>query len=313
MAVYGADTRIGCKLIALLKQNNLGVLPRPVHWAIGKSANEIRADVKEKQPAVILNCLIDPDSGDLPVDETAAYVAVTQSLVSQAKQAGSRYIHCSSSRIYGTSDKPEQGKCYAEYDSVLVKGDDPWRQLIAATERTVLLHTLLANPVASRTANDRFGFYVARFGHVIGFGESRSQRFPAVHTLSACLEAATQSNCTLVCDNPDYLLTPLSVAMAARCVADLCEPSCPAPYGFYNIGSSNSVTLRQICTQLAIRHGVYTSLVPSSDRRDAKVIYGVDSNQGVDSSWWLSRGLRKLPAWQAAISELMVDRDLCAV
>jgi len=300
-------------LIALLRQNNLGVLPRPVSWAIGKSSAEIRADVVDKQPGVILNCLIDPDSGDLPIDETAAYVAVTQSLVSQAKQLGCRYIHCSSARIYGLGDKPEHGNSYAEYDSVLVKGDDPWRQLIAATERTVMLHTLLANPVASRTANDRFGFYVARFGHVLGFGETRSQRFPAVHTLSACLQEASQNNCTLICNDPDRRISPVSVGTAAGCIADLCEPRCQAPYGFYNVGSTDTVSLREICTQLALRHGVYTSLVPFSGRRDAKAVYGVDADQAVNPAWWLSRGMRKLPTWRAAVAELMVDRDLCSV
>ena len=313
VAVYGADTRIGNKLVAMLKANNLGVLPRPTQWAIGKQSDVIRADVAAKQPAIICNCLIDPDSGDLPIAETSAYVTVTQALVSAAKQQGCRYVHCSSARIYGPGDKPDQGNSYTEYDTVLVKGDDPWRSLVAATERAVMYQTLLANPVAARTSNIDFSFYVLRFGHVISFEESRSQRFPAVHTLSACLLAAKQTSKTFVCDNPDRLISPITSTFAATCVTDVCNAACPAPYGFYNIGSSEPTTLREMCSRVSLRSGVFTSFAASTPRHSDWRVYGVDANQSVNSDWWVSRGMRAVPRWQAAIRDLMRDSDLCAV
>lgn len=312
VAVCGADTRVGVKLTEQLRAAGLGVLPRPVSWALETPPRKIRQELNAKKPAVVVNCLVDPDGGDMPARGVVHYLNATASLLSQCKAAGSRYVHVSSARIYGPLDQPESGKAYGEYDAVLLDVADPWRQLIAATERLVMSQTMHANPVATKATCDTFGFYVARFGHVLDFSELFSQRHPQVTPLSVCLTELANGRDTVVCENPEVLLSPLSSTFAAKVLVDLSKPSCTAPYGFYNLGSSSPVSLRELCRMVTMRNSGFASFVPAARRHADLSVYGVDTNQAVSSELWHHRGMRRVPTWQAAIRPLLMRDPLVA-
>jgi dTDP-4-dehydrorhamnose reductase len=303
-AVCGADTRIGNRLAKKLPEQHIGVLPRPMSWAMDSSVKTIQEYLSTKSPTVVYNCLMDPDGGDEPYS-ALSYAAATLGMLNYCRKHGARYVHVSSSRVYGPTDRPETGNTYSEYDSVLLGGDDPWRRLIAAAERHVMSQTMFANPYAISHMSPHFGFYVARFGHVISFDELNCDRYSEVMPLACCLKLASQQNIELTCDAPDALLSPVSVEFAADCLVDLAKPACMAPYGFYNIGSSDQVTLRQLCLLIARHFGYFTTFTsPGKPGRD-KAVYGLDANQAVCSDWWVGRGMRKVPSWKAAIKPLL--------
>lgn len=304
-AVCGADTRIGNRLLKRLPEEHIGVLPKPLSWAIDNSVKSIQEYLAAKCPTVVYNCLMDPDGGDEPYS-ALSYAAATSGMLNYCRKYGARYVHVSSSRVYGPTDKPETGPGYHEYDSALLGGDDPWRRLIAAAERHVMSQSMFANPSAAKQMDSHFGFYVARFGNVVSFNELNCDRFSDVMPLSCCLKLAAQQNTELACDVPDALLSPVSVEFAADCLVDLAKPSCLAPYGFYNIGSSDQVTLRQLCMLVARQFGCFTSFTPAAASKRATAVYGLDSNQAVCSDWWVSRGMRKVPSWKAAIKPLLL-------
>lgn len=303
-AVCGADTRIGNRLRKKLPEQHVGVLPRPMSWAVGSSVKEVQEYLTEKSPTVVYNCLLDPDGGDTPYS-ALSYAAATLGMLNYCRKHGARYVHVSSSRVYGPSDQPEIGPTYSEYDSVLLGGSDPWRKLIAAAERHVMSQAMFANPFALSQMSPHFGFYVARFSHVVSFDELNCDRYSDVLPLACCLKMASRQNLEFACDAPDALLSPVSVDFAVDCLADLAKPGCPAPYGFYNIGSCDQVTLRQLCLLVARQFGYFTTFVPTSKSGTKASVYGLDANQAVCSDWWVSRGMRKVPSWKAAIKPLL--------
>lgn len=304
-AVIGADTRIGRQLEAKLSAADAGMLPRPTSWVIGKRAKDVMLELVEKQPAIVVNAIIDPDGGDDP-RHAADYIAATQGMIEYCRRRGKRYIHVSSARMYGPGDQPSDGSRYSDYDTTLLQGRDGWQQLLAAAERLVMGQICLSNPLAARTMHPHMGFYVLRFGHLLDFEPLQRSHHSDIWTLSEMLVNATEQTQTVVCGNPHSRITPLSTEFAAACVADLCRPATLAPYGFYAVGSCDQVSVQQICTALSQISGHYTEVQPDTGRASShKRVYGLDAHQAVDSSLWLSRGLRQLPSWKAALRQLV--------
>jgi nucleoside-diphosphate-sugar epimerase len=301
-AVCGADTRLGARISQRLTAAYMGVLPRPTCWCLSEPAAEIEFALMEKSPSVVFNCVMDPDGGELPFSP-AAYVRATQGMLSYCQRVGAKYIHVSSARLYGPDDSPMSGDAFTEYDVAVATGNDPWRPVLAAAERQLMLQTMLANSAMLTKTDAKFGYYAVRLGHVVSFDELNTERYSEVFTLSEFVQRAIGKNIEVICDRPGSRMSPLSADFAADCLADLAKPTCLAPYGFYNIGSADSVSLRELCLQLARKSGCMASFASCGDSH-AQCLHGFDSDQAVCSDWWVSRGMRKVPSWKAAFASL---------
>lgn len=304
VGVCGADTRIGRRLTERLSEAGLGVLPRPADWSLGVSVSELQRYFGEKQPAVLVNCLVDPDSGELPKD-VVRYVTTSRSMIQYAQKANARYVHVSSARLYGPQDFPEVTGGYAEYDVALADCGDVWRQLVASVERAILHETTFANPVAAKRTEDKFGYYVTRFAHVMSYDEACLDRYVELLTLPAMLKELTQRNVDVVCEGADAAISPISLEFAVECLTDLCLPRCALPYGFYNIGSSDATTVRRLCMEFTKRLGNFATLHGTGNNGRYRQLGGVDSMQAVNSGLWVRRGMRRPPACGDSIRALL--------
>jgi hypothetical protein len=304
VGVCGADTRIGSRLVTRLTEAGLGVLPRPSDWSLGVSVDELKRYFGEKYPSVLVNCLIDPDSGELPKD-VSRYVTTSRSLVKYSQSANARYVHVSSSRLYGPQDFPEARGGFAEYDTALADCGDVWRQLVASVERSILHETTFANPVAAKRTEDKFGFYVTRFAHVLSYDEACLDRYAELFTLPAMLKELTQKSVDVVCDGADAPISPISLQFAVECLVDLCQPRCALPYGFYNIGATTATTVRRLCMELTKRFGNFATMHGTGNNDRYRQLSGVDSMQAVNSALWVRRGMRRPPACSDSIRALL--------
>lgn len=308
--IYGADTPLGNavakKLIATDKFN---CVQRVSDYFTTDVVPSIHREIHKVNPSVVLNCLVDPDSGYYPHNAMERYIAPSHAMITQTRRRGGRYIYCGSARVYGQQEELVGRSGYSEYDPWMAFSDDPWRAVCQSMEASLWQQVSPQNFQAKYETEVGFEAYCLRFGHIL-FKKHPDDRPLDAYTLSRSIQAAMHGKQNFSCGRTNQLVSPINVDAAADAVVELCSKR-PRPMpGTYNIGSSKTVTIDRLFSYLSMisRKPVCVGSVCAASA-DSIGIYGVDADQGLDTSFWSSRAKTQLPTWEQAV--MSVVRSVC--
>lgn len=300
--IFGAHTRLGQAICSLLMQAGYDPICMTYDLMLPNPTDSVYKACANKKPAVIINCLVDPDSGEFPTtDPVFFYAAPTQAMVQQATALGSIYIHCSSSRIYGQPDNRRPKRPYEPYDTA-VSGDDPWSRILIELERTVAMFANRYTPLRLRS-NRVSTTYVLRFGHLLH--DLAYEGKPAsILTLDRALRLSVASDRTFAVESTLQMLSVLTTSAAADCVLQCITESYRLIAGYYNIGSE-PVTVSQLFCTASLMSNKATKLVSTSEAGITyPTIMGLSTYTGVSSREWLDQGMRFDTQWRKSLQRM---------
>ena len=314
VAIFGANTRLGQALCRELKNVAAELLCYTIESLEAEPEKTAYMAIQVKKPPFIINCLVDPDDGNPPRGQKfiGCVSYVTQVLVQQAMRLGLRYIHVSSSRVYGWCDdlRCDDPEGYGAYAPACA-GDDRWAQVALALERIVLDQTHRCRPAVWSKGSPDAGYLLLRFGHMLH--TYAIDPVPRIEcTLDRAIELALDREQTFIVPSPDTTVSVLTTKMAARCISHAITQPGPLSCGSYNIGSP-PVSLTQLFGYLLLKSGQVVNLTTPQDvaklkdweRGDGKLraISGVATHTGLNSNEWSRRSGFSPGKWQTAIEE----------
>lgn len=301
--IYGAETRLGGRLVRLMQDCDQCCIPRSSDYHEKDVVKQIHSDIRQKKPAVVVNCLVDVDSGMYPTGSVERYLAPTLAMLQQCRITGSRYIFCSSSRVFGQQESVGAAG-YGEYDPWMAYGDDQWRAIAQSAEASLWQQTSFASLQAKAETHTKFEFYCLRFGHLLHTGAEEYAM--DANPLSVCVRAAINGQQAFVCGRPRQSISPITTTTAAKAILELCGVRPRPVSGTYNIGSKDTATVQGLFDHIAMRTGVSSCVgAMCGGSPSAMEIYGVDADQALDTGFWSSRARTELPTWKATIEEVI--------
>jgi len=302
--VFGADTQLGTAVVGYLQDKDQSCIPRPTDYYDGKDAvREIHKDIRAKKPSVVINCLLDPDSGFYPLNSNERLIAPSLAMLQQCRVSGMRYILCSSARAYGQQETTS-GNGYSEYDPWMSDGYDQWRAIIQSVDASIWQQTSFASLQAKVETHANFEYYCLRLGHLLH--TNMTEKPLDANPLSKCLLEAIKGRQAFICGRPGQRISPIDVQSVAAAIHELCAVGPRPVSGTYNIASRNSTTIQALFNHVSMQTG-NPACVGAMCRNDASAmeIYGVDADQALDTGFWCDRARTKLPTWQQAVDKIV--------
>lgn len=312
--LYGADTNIGSKILKGYPDDHRRLIARSSGFFESEQhpAKAVAEDIRVKKPEIVINCLLEPDTGRKPAAPANSYVATAAAMVQQCRTRGLKLIHCSSARMYGQLERMQGRETYVEYDPPLMEGVDPWRPILHAVEMLIFQQSALFNTEAMATMRSGFTCHILRFGHVFDRKPVAGYTFDAC-TLDECLRRMIAGDRKFFCEDPSVLVSPVTAKDAADAVLMLLVKDHGVPAGTYHVGSPDHVTVARLLSYAAQRLSMAVDVGPTVRREHTGLvpdIYGVDADQAIDSKHWrLCSGMR-LPAWHAVVDSVLRGRAL---
>lgn len=304
--IYGAEQRLGVAVADALEGMDVCVSQRSSDFFTKDVAKSIHRDIRQKNPAVVINCLLDPDSGHYPYNSAERFITPSHAMVQQCRLIGARFIHCSSARVYGQQESLADNESYSEYDPWLAFGDDQWRAVLQSLEASLWQQISPLSLQARAETHPNFEYYCLRFGHLLDGRAITTEGALDAFSLDHCIKAAAKGQRTFKCGRTTQKISPIDTKSAAAAIAELCGKRPRPVSGTYNIASTDAVTVAELFNHLAMvtGNGLCVGSMCSSSP-GAMEIYGVDADQSLDASFWLERAKTKLPSWSEAVGRVL--------
>ena len=308
--VYGSETVLGSRIVASLGESEHNCVPRPSDYYASDVVKNIHRDIRSKRPSVVINCLIDPDSGYYPLNPTERFIAPTHAMIQQCRVVGSRYIYCGSARVYGQQESLANRLAYTEFDPWLANCEDPWRAICQAVEASLWQQVSNYNFQAKAETHANFECYCLRFGHILSLHDLNNRPVDA-YSLRHCLRSASESSQNMTCGRPSQRLSPIDVNSAVQVILELLTKRPRPVSGTYNIASTDTTTIDQFFSYVSMLTGNAICVGPMCQTAsNVKQVYGVDADQSVDPSFWLKRAKTKLPTWRDAVAAALRNSEM---
>lgn len=304
--IYGAEQRLGMAVAAALEGSDICVSQRSSDFFTKDVVKSIHRDIRQKNPAVVINCLLDPDGGHYPYNSAERFIAPSHAMVQQCRLMGARFIYCSSARVYGQQESLAHGAGYSEYDPWLAFGDDQWRAVLQSLEASLWQQVSPMSLQARAETHINFEYYCLRFGHLLHGGNAFATSSPDAFSLDHCIKAAMAGHRTFKCGRTTQCISPIDTKTAAEAIVELCGKRPRPMSGTYNIASTNSVTIDELFNHLSMATGTGLCVgAMCGSSPGAMEIYGVDADQALDVSFWQERAKTKLPTWSEALAKAL--------